>query len=176
MDYSGDNKEDSIQSFVIKQNNEFNQKIDKLRAEIKTIEQENSELEADNGRLEKSITYLRGVTINEHAMNEMQEKNINELIKLIKWHNKTKQEYIYIGYIIICVAILFLLFPLIEEFYGISLTIMTCILHFVLNVFCGKILIYTSKLNIPGIVFDRLKEYQKLKSNQDYLGELARNC
>ena len=161
--------------YIVAQNDFFHAKVHELETQIKELTDEKNQFEDDNERVEKSLTGLRGITVNEFEMNRilegvvtgykeaylLQSKMVTSYRNLAKCH--------YIG-----IAICYILFILGFTGYMFSLSMTALIIIY--NT--ATITDIDNKLgHIKQIEcqINKEEEYNSLRKNQDYIAKMIEN-
>ena len=178
------------ESYIIISNEELHNKNKELLVETTQLENTISDLENDNERMEKSITYQRGLLHNfNHLRNYEREKctlhlNMINIYKeyILQLENNNKKLSIINkcnAIVLLLVVLLCLLTSLIEYYDFILLTFIVCFTYycntFMFNNYDNININNSLKLNINDIIKDIMKkdnEINKITSKSDFISEL----
>jgi len=98
-------KEKTYENFLISTNTEYRSQISALREELNDLQHEKDELEADNGKIEQSQQYMRGILKNYYYIDEYN-TNIKKSIDGLLTSSQTSAFVLKIGTITAILATL----------------------------------------------------------------------
>ena len=150
-------KDDGALKFIILQNDQFHQEIDKIKEKCKVLEAEIMELEASNDSLEKTRKCLQGYIKNEHDV----ATSYKELYEITNKRSNSLALNRFLSMIIFGIS------NIINNYY-VSLMISIGIITYMFYDFNS----YTSQTKRLNVILKRIKETEKSNS---YLDELIDN-
>ena len=161
--------------YIVAQNDFFHTKIHELETQIKELTDEKNQFEDDNERIEKSLTGLRGITVNEFEMCKILEgvvkgyKETNLIQSKMAISYKNLARYNYIG-VVICYTTVLLGFT----GYMFSLCMATLVIIYNTSTVADidNKLDYIKKIEQQ---INKEEEYNLLRENQDYIGKMIEN-
>lgn len=171
-----------FQPYIIEINKELRNENTDLRNENTDLKNQLEEITSDNERMEKSITYLRGLVLAEKHLKETIYKLFIDIMRERKhFHDQVKDFISLNNYYMLIISTMWpigyaLYFFTGANFFAVYLFIASfgCFLYF----FVTPTLAVNPTANrvIGNRIKDTLKDYKKNEENNDYLGKLIENC
>ena len=184
------------ESYILLANEQLNNKNKEFIQQIIELENTISDLENDNERMEKSITYQRGLLHNFNHIKNYQEEMIKNYESIISSNNKFKNlifenfsKCIQVLYYTVCIScVLFLLSVFLTgcDFYTVSINIitllstfysLTCIFKFdnenitdSMNKYTQSVKSYNTRVSSLG------DDIKKITSKSDFISNLIDTC
>ena len=184
------------ESYILLANEQLNNKNKEFIQQILELENTISDLENDNERMEKSITYQRGLLHNFNHIKNNQEEIIKNYESIISSNNKFKNlifenfcKFIQISYYTIyisCVLCLLSVFLTNSDFYTVSINIITLLSTFYtltfifkfdkdaitdsMNKYNQSVKSYNTQVNTLG------DDIKKITSKSDFISNLIDTC
>ena len=166
---------DNYLEYILIQNDFLHQKVQNLEKRIQEITEEKNEFETDNENYEKKIISLRGITYNEHEINNLLVKISHANNDLLNKYKMIQNDHDIVLFIMTLATIIFTTLNFLINLNSImTYLIMLCINLFGLVTYTslrkeGKTIVLEEKYE------NMQKQYRKMVKNQDYVSKLIDN-
>ena len=171
-----------FQPYIIEINKELRNENNDLRNQLAEKEKELEEITNDNERMEKSITYLRGLVLAEKHLKETIYKLFIDIMRERKhFHDQVKDFISLNNYLMLVITTMWpigyaLYFFTGADFFAVYLFIASfgCLLYFFVT---PTLAVHPAVNRVLGNrIKDTLKDYKKHQENSNYLDELIEKC